>query len=292
MGNSRRGGHRAPLGVSLGVTFGLTALAAAGPAAAHDLWLVPSSFVPEPGEAVAVSIRVGHDPATAEPLPHRPEWVERFVFAGPEEGEIRGAPGSDPAGYARFEAPGLYALALVSGATEHEMEVAGFERYLTEEGLEAAARPRAETVYADGVVHEAFSRSVKSLVRLVGDDGATGPGGFDRPLGLPLELVPVGDPFEPSSRVLRLRVLLYGDPVEGVPVDLGPLDPESTAVPSPPAVSDATGEVTVDLPPDTPRLLATAVVLLPAEAQPNGADGTEWHSVWTSLTWERAAELQ
>lgn len=283
MGNTCRGGHRALLGLFLGAAVGLTGLASARPAAAHDLWLVPSSFAPEPGEPVAVAIRVGHDPASAEPLPYRPGWVERFVYAGPEEGEIRGAPGSDPAGYARFEAPGLYALALVSGATGHEMEVAGFERYLAEEGLEEAAGPRSGAVYADGVVHEAFSRSVKSLVR-VGGDGAAEPIGFDRPLGLPLELIPLDDPFDPRAKALRLQVLLDGEPASGVRVDLRPLDPEAVASPSAPAVSDADGEVRLDLPPESPRLLATAVVLLP----PGETSDAEWHSVWTSLTFERS----
>ncbi len=285
-GTTGRGGHRALLGLFLGVAVALLGLAAR-PAAAHDLWLVPSSFAPTAGEPVAVHVRVGHDPASAEPLPYRPGWMKRFVYAGPVNGEIRGVPGSDPAGYARFEEAGLYALSLESAATEHEMAVAGFESYLAEEGLEAAARERAETVYADGVVHEAFSRSVKSLVR-VGGEGAAEAAGFDRALGLPLELVPLDDPFDSEATALRLRVLLAGAPAPGVRVDLRPLDPEATAEPSAPAVSDAAGEVILDLPPGAPRLLATAVVLLPPDDPAGTANGTEWQSVWTSLTLERS----
>lgn len=286
MGTTGRGGRGALLGLCLSVAATLTALAPARPAAAHDLWLVPSSFVPAAGEPVAVSLRVGHDPASAEPLPYRPRWVERFVYAGPEEGEILGVPGSDPAGHVRFETPGLYALGLESAATEHEMTVAGFESYLAEEGLEATAHGRAGTVYADGVVHEAFSRSVKSLVRVGGEGVAEAPG-FDRALGLPLELVPLDDPFEPAATTLRLRVLLHGAPAPGVRVDLRPLDPEAAAPPSAPAVSDAQGEAAFGLPPSVPRLLVTAVVLLPPDSRPGASSAVEWHSVWTSLTFER-----
>jgi hypothetical protein len=247
---------------------------------------VPSSFRPAAGEPVSVRILVGHDPASAEPLPYHPGWIERFAWAGEGDGgdgakgEIRGALGRDPAGWTRFEAPGVYALGLVSGATEHSMEVAGFERYLAEEGLTAAARDRAGAVYADGEVREAFSRSVKSLVR-VGDGGR---GGYDLPLGLPLELVPLDDPFEAGRRTLRLRVLLHGEPAPGVRVDLSPLDPPSGAPAH--AVSGANGVVTFELPGDVTRHLAAATVLAP----PEPGSGAEWHSLWTSLTFERTAD--
>jgi hypothetical protein len=269
----------------------LAALAAlpARPAHAHDLWLVPSSFRPAAGEPVSVRILVGHDPASAEPLPYRPEWIETFVWAeaGGPEGDLRGAPGRDPAGWARFESPGIYALGLVSGTTEHSMEVAGFERYLAEEGLTAAACERAAAVYADGTVHEAFSRSVKSLVRV--GDGRDGEAEHDRLLGLPLELVPLDDPFAPGARTLRLRMLLHGEPAPGVRVDLRPLDPfagsdpETSAAGPAHAVSGEDGVVTLDLPGDGTRHLAAATVLVP----PEPGSGAEWHSLWTSLTFER-----
>lgn len=287
-----RGGRRALPGLPPAGLLALAALVAALPARAHDLWLVPSSFRPAAGEPVSVRVLVGHDPASAEPLPYRPGWVERFVWAeaGGGAGDLRGTPGRDPAGWARFEAPGVYALGLVSGATGHTMDVPGFERYLAEEGLEAMARVRAGAVYADGEVREAFSRSVKSLVRVVGHGTGSDPrgvAGLDAPadliLGLPLELVPLDDPFAGGDRTLRLRVLLDGEPAAGVRVDLRRLDLGRDDPAH--AASGADGVVTFDLPGDATRHLVAATVLVPPEP---GSDA-EWHSLWTSLTFERTA---
>ena len=272
----------------------------ASPAGAHDLWLVPSTFEPGAGEPVSVRILVGHDPATAEPLPFRADWVETFTVSGPLGEPIRtepiqGVPGGDPAGYLRPETPGVHALALVSGSTIHDLGVEDFRRYLAEEGLERAARSRAGTVYADDSVREAFSRSVKSLLVVPGSGGSRTTTGHDQPLGLPLELVPLTDPFTEGAESVRLRVLLAGEPADGVRVDLRALDPNPSPTEDPSAdgeagnpilstdVSDEDGVLSLDLEAGVSRYLVAATVLLP----PDPKSGAEWHSLWTSLTFQR-----
>lgn len=290
-----RGGLRALPGVLLGAMAVAACLAAGPSAGAHDLWLEPSSFRPAADEPVAVRILVGHDPSAAEPLPYHPTWIERFVYSGPLAGaaeprqrEIRGVPGGEPAGYLRVPVPGLYALGLVSAATHHTLGAEAFRSYLAEEGLEEAARADAADVYADGTVDEEFARSVKTLLRI---GGVAGGSGFDRALGLPLELVPLDDPFTTAARPLRLRVLLHGEPVAGVGVDLVRLGEGAVPASARLAISDADGLVRLDLPEhgraEAPeRYLASAVVL----TSPGAGSAAEWRSLWTSLTWERAGE--
>ena len=276
--------------------LGFLVLLPATSAWAHDLWLVPSTFAPDAGEPVSVRILVGHDPATAEPLPFRADWVETFTATGPlgapsptaAEDAIQEVPGGDPAGYLRRQAPGVHALALVSGSTIHDLSVDDFRRYLAEEGLERAARARAGTVYADDSVREAFSRSVKSLLVVPGRGGSRTTTGYDRPLGLPLELVPVTDPFTEGAESVRLRVLLSGEPAEGVRVDLRALDPSDGEAGNPilsTAVSDASGVLTLDLDDQVDRYLVAATVL----RSPDPESGAEWHSLWTSLTFDRTS---
>lgn len=259
-------------------------LALGAPVRAHDLWLVPGSFRPEPGSKVPVRILVGHGPADGRPLTPRPEWIERFVLLGPGgEAPLTALPGADPPGFAAVGEPGLYAVGLESGDTLHTLPPERFERYLAEEGLEEAARGAREAGRAPasphGPVRELFARSVKTLLR-VGDPGGTTPEG--PVLDQELELVPLADPFGPEAEELPLRVLLRGEPAPGVLVEAEPLAGD---LPGSAAVTDGDGLARLALP-EVARptsWLVTAVVLEPA---PAGSDA-DWRSVWSSLTFER-----
>ena len=273
-------------------------VAAAAPLRGHDLWLVPSSFAPEPGAKVSVRILVGDGPGEGRPLAPRPGWIERFVVAGPGgEAPVATVAGSDPAGYAGLGGPGVYSVGLESGDTLHTLSAERFARFLAEEGLEEAAA--ALSAAEAGPVRELFSRSVKSLLRVGG--GAASAGGVAAPepgttLGLELELVPVSDPFDPGSPELALRVLRRGEPAAGVLVEAVRLTGAGTggAVASS-AVSDRRGRVRLPLTgagagsggDGTDRAsggwLVTAVAL---ERAPPGS-GADWRSLWASLTFER-----
>lgn len=263
---------------------------ASAPVEAHDLWLVPSSFHPEPGSKVSVRILVGHGPGDGHPLTLRPGWIGRFVLAGPGgETPITAFPGADPPGYAVVGGPGLYAVGLESGDTLHTLSPERFEGYLAEEGLVERAKGLREAGRVppapDGPVRELFARSVKTLVRVGGaspeprstPDRSVGP-----ILAQPLELVPLADPFAPEARELPLRVLLRGEPAAGVLVEAA-----SLAGGGPPtrAVTGPGGVARLGLPGvagPTPWLVS-AVVL---EAAPSGS-GADWRSLWSSLTFER-----
>lgn len=271
----------------------LAALAVAGaPLRGHDLWLVPSSFAPEPGAKVSVRILVGDGPGEGRPLAPRPGWIERFVVAGPGgEAPVAAVPGRDPAGYAGLGEPGVYALGLESGDTLHTLSAERFARFLAEEGLEEAVAgrigggpgARAGSPAPAGFVRELFSRSVKCLLRVPGAPE----GGAGSALGLELELVPLSDPFDRGAPELALRVLRRGEPAAGVLVEAVRL---SGGAPASRAVSDREGAVRLRLSgveaagdEGAGGWLVTAVALEPA---PPGADA-DWRSLWSSLTFER-----
>ncbi|HSL82522.1 MAG TPA: DUF4198 domain-containing protein [Thermoanaerobaculia bacterium] len=269
------------------VAAALLAAALSSPVRAHDLWLEPSSFHPAPGAEVAVRILVGHGPADGEPLTPRPEWIERFVLAGPSGATpVAALPGADPPGRARVGEAGLWAFGLESGDTLHTLSPERFAGYLAEEGLEEAAAAAREAGLAPpaaaGPVRELFARSVKALLRVGGAPPAA-PGTAAGPvLGQELELLPLADPFAPEAGELPLRVLLRGEPAPGVLVEAAPL--AGGEAPSR-SVSDAGGVARIPLPAiEAPAgWLVSAVVLEPA---PAGSDA-HWRSVWSSLTFER-----
>jgi hypothetical protein len=268
---------------------GLLAAAVAHPARAHELWLEPSSFRPEPGTEVAVRILVGHGPADGEPLLPRPEWIVRFVLAGPSgTTPVAAPPGADPPGRAAVGEAGLWAVGLESGDTLHTLSAERFERYLAEEGLEAMAAAAwaagaGSPAATERPVRELFARSVKALLRVgPAPPGEAGPA-VGPVLGQELELVPLADPYAPEAGELPLRVLLRGAPAAGVLVKAASL--AGGEAPPSRAVSDGGGVVRLVLSESAGPAgwLVSAVVLEPA---PAGADA-HWRSVWSSLTFER-----
>src|SRR5688572_33456707 len=87
----------------------LTAIAlSCAPLLAHDLWIEPTTFAPQPGQTVGVRLRVGQD-LLGDPVPRDPALVNQFIVedaAGRRP--IAGRNGGDPAGFLRVTMPGLH----------------------------------------------------------------------------------------------------------------------------------------------------------------------------------------
>jgi uncharacterized GH25 family protein len=246
----------------------LLGLMLAGPAMAHDFWIEPSSFRPAPGERVAVRLRVGEN-LKGDPIPRNPDRIERFAAVGPAgETEVVGIAGSDPAGWASPAGPGLHWLVFDSNHAWVEQTGPKFDSYLEEEGLE---RIRGLRKAGEGPVKEIYSRCAKSLLR-VGEGSA----GFDRELGLELELIPERDPYAlMPGEALPVRLLYQGKPLDGALV-VGMASPDGKV-----SARTAGGRASLVL--DRPGLwLVKAVHMIPA---PEGS-GAEWESLWASLTFE------
>ena len=150
-----------------------------------------------------------------------------------------------------------------------------FERYLAQEGLEHAATTRAERGETDQPGHEAFSRCAKTMM-LVGDGSSAG---FDRAIGLELEIVPEADPFatRPPGR-LPIRVLWRNRPYANALVKAFH-DGRSAAVTK--VRTDSEGRATILL--DRAGSWMLSVVYI--ERMPDGSS-TDWQSTWSSLTLE------
>ncbi len=257
-----------------GLALALAALAAA--ARAHDFWIEPSTFHPDPGTTVAVSLRVGQD-FRGEPVPRNPAVIERFVLVSERaETPIDGLPGADPAGEIALPSAGLYWIAYRSGRSPVTLDAEKFEKYLEEEGLEAVSEARRKGDQGKPG-REVFSRSVKSLVVA----GATGPAanGFDRKVGLTFELVLGKDPGKAVPGSLPLTLLYQGRPLPGALVVA--MEQSSPGAARAGARSDAKGQVALPLS-RKGVWLVKAVHMVPA---PAGVDA-DWESIWTSLTFE------
>jgi hypothetical protein len=265
---------------------GLALAAASVSLGAHDFWIQPSSFTPAIDTAVRVRLMVG-DHFTGEPLPRNDRKIERFFALGPDGSprDIVGRHGVDPAGIVRFEHPGLYVLGYDGRPSPVSLAPEAFEAYLKEEGLEQISRERRRLNERNKPGREAFSRSVKALVRAGTPSNVSG---FDRAVGLPLEIIPEANPFAPDLQELPVRLLFEGSPLEEallVVMRRGPSAGTKGEVVST-GRTGADGRASLRIAPG--ELLIKAVHMVRA---PSGSEA-DWTSTWTSLTFERPTAIQ
>lgn len=254
------------------------------PASAHDFWIEPSAYQAPVGTTVTIRFRVGEH-FRGDPLARDSRRIIAFTHFGPDtEAGVRGVDGMDPAGFVRLERPGLHLIAYHSTSSFVELGAGEFEKYVREEGLDRIIEERARRGEREAAGREHYSRCVKSLLRAgeagrgTGFDGA----GFDRVVGLPVELIPEKNPYElaPGGE-LPVRMLREGQPLEGVLIVGYPHEQPERAVRG---RSDKQGRVVLRL--EQPGAwLIKAVHMERVEV-----DRADWQSWWASLTFEVPAD--
>lgn len=254
---------------------------------AHDFWIEPSSYRPKTGERIDVDLRVGEG-WIGEPVQRDPARIVRFAAFDPlgVEAAIVGIDNRAPAGLWRAKSAGLHVLGYESLGTPIELEAAKFERYLEEEGLEHVIALRRERGESAKKGLEIYSRSVKSLV-LVSESGKTdapSTAGFDRRIGLPLEIVPQNDPLgAKAGDELTFRVWFHDEPLAGALVGFATKSaPERETR----ARTGKDGRVTFKLGAEGAQMARTCW-MMPAPAD----SGADWRSTWSSLTFDVRAPV-
>jgi uncharacterized GH25 family protein len=247
----------------------------AAPLAAHDFWIEPTSFRPEVGTTVGFALRFGEG-FRGEPVPRDPRSIEKFVLVSRAgEKPVEGITGRDPAGVVRIAERGWLVVVYRNRPRSLELPAAEFERYLDEEGLEKVIAARVDRGESEKPSKEIYSRCAKALL----DAGGAGSSGFDRTLGLRLELFAERSPKEVGGgRSMPVRLLFEGRPLEGaLVVALNREHPEKRLS----ARTDASGRAALPLPRSGVWLVKT-VHMVPAPP----ASGADWESLWASLTFE------
>jgi hypothetical protein len=226
------------------------------------------------GSQLTIALRVGQD-FRGDPVPRNSRLVSRFALVSASgERPIRGFDGVDPAGLVTVTEPGLLWIAYRSGRTPLTLEADKFEKYLAEEGLEKVIEIRHRSGESAKPGREVFSRSVKSLVIAGGESEK----GFDRVLGLTLELVLEKDPRTIPSGGLPLTLLYEGKPLDGALVTAMEREEPQQKVK---ARTDRRGRAVLWLPKKGVWLIK-AVQMVPAPAQTDA----DWESIWASVTFE------
>jgi len=192
---------------------------------AHDFWLQPRKYWINPDTLDSMTLQVGHGPfRQRSPIPLR--RITRFQAIAPNgmavdlHQRLRLGQGAEDGDF-RLNDPGTYVLVLQTddGAQTH-LPAIRFNDYLKVEGLTPALEQRARLQRMDADGSERYSRCAKSIVQ-VGQPRAGLQGQVDKPVGLPLEIVPEANPYGTKRpATFPVRVLYAGHALAGALVKL------------------------------------------------------------------------
>lgn len=246
------------------------------PLFAHDFWIEPTTFAPEPGQIIGARLRVGENFA-GDVVLRDPALIKEFVVVDSQGSSlVVGRAGDEPAGVARVVRPGLLVIGYQSHPSAVELPADKFDEYLKEEGLDAIAAQRTGRKESSATVREQFSRCAKSLLM----SGAPSATQGDRVLGFTLELLAERNPYAlRDGEALPLRLIYENRPLAGtLVVAMNRRNPAQKQM----ARTDREGRVRFQL-----RLngmwLIKAVHMVKAPL----VSRADWRSYWASLTFER-----
>ena len=259
---------------------------AAPPARAHEYWLAPEAWRALPGDTVRFGALAGEG-FTGERKPYSPARTVRLRAGAARPLDLAPVAVAGDSVWARF-APGDRGgllLAYQSNFAHITLDAATFDRYLADEGLMgplATRRAAGDTVPG----RERYRRCAKAW--LAGDSAARA----TRPLGLPLEIVPLSAPGADSA--LRVRVVFEGRPLGGAllqawrqPFGLDglTLDPARRAMVEAAWAgrTDGRGEAIVPVTAAGEWLIGT-VHMVPSR----GSSAADWESTWASFAFARS----
>ncbi len=250
-------------------------LLSATPLDAHDLWLIPSSKA-DVKHAVVIEASVGMD----FPISTFAAATDRYPrkFAVEPKGKtlpLKSAGKKGLLSYLEFEPtnPGIHLLAVETMPKILELDADKFNEYLVTDGLPHIFRLRAKEKTLDQPAKERYSKSPTALLR-VGDGQA---GEWNKVLGLPLQIVPLQNPFERKvGDTMRIKVLFQKEPLPNA--NVGWQRPGDGDTPIGYVRTDAKGEAFIPI-----AQTGLMTIRLTHMTRPKMPD-YEWESFWTTLT--------
>lgn len=199
-------------------------LCVANAAFGHDLWLEadpPVTGTAKPEER-ALHLRLGENYVVEEEKTLSKEIVSRFdvLVDRTGRGDLLG-PGQEgqfPVAKLRPEA-GACLVVMDRKGRQITMDQEKFNRYLTEEGLDAVAAQRARLGQADAEGHDSYTRYLKALVPGTDPTGTLPNTLYKRRVGQRLEILFQNNPARLSaSRKLSVKVTFEDQPLAGAKV--------------------------------------------------------------------------
>jgi uncharacterized GH25 family protein len=264
--------HRHIVLVCMGI---LVVVMCAVPTLAHDLWLVPPEKL-EPKKATLIRANSGSKFPESDHAPD-PTKFKRRVLVQPDgkQGALEAAGSQEKSGLLKAElgGPGIYIVAVETEPKLITLAADEFNSYLVSDGLTHIYQLRRKENILDKAGRERYSKSPKAILQV----GIGGGGDPCRVIGLPLEIVPLKNPFALKiGETLPIRVLFRDKLLANA--NLGWDLPGGDDLPVGTVRTDSRGEALV---PISQRGLMT--IRLTHMTRPKEVE-CEWESFWTTLT--------
>ncbi len=242
---------------------------------AHDLWIVPPETA-VPNKTVQVQALSGMDFPVSVNASDPSKYLRRLLLQ-PDgaQGKIESAGTGENVGFLDFTPveAGVHVVAVQTTPKLITLEADEFNAYLVSDGLPNIYRLRSEEKTLDQPGRERYSKSPKALIQV----GTSGGGDPSIVVGLPLEIVPLDNPFQLKiGGTLRVRVLFQGQPLPDA--NLGWDHPGDGEPPSGTVRTNSEGEAMIPI-----EKLGLVAIRLTHMIRPK-ADDYEWESFWTTLT--------
>ena len=260
--------YQSVLLVSFGLFFAPVAFA-------HDLWLIPPQNA-EAKKTAIIEASVGMDFPISVFAPDTERYPKKFVV-GPngKSLSLKSAGKKDLISLLEFEPKqaGVHVIAVETTPKVLELDADKFNEYLVTDGLPHIFRLRAKEKTLNQSARERYQKSPKALLPVGNDTSA----GWDQVLGLPLEIVPLQNPFgRKPGDTLRVKVLYQKQPLAGA--NLGWHRPGDGDTPAGYVRADGKGEALIPI-----AQAGLMTIRLTHMTRPKTAD-YEWESFWTTLT--------
>lgn len=242
---------------------------------AHDLWLIPPAHAKVSEKLTARAIS-GNKFPLGDNTPDPEKFARRWVLLPDGKEEAVAAAGTEEkAGLLTFAAkkPGVYLIAVQTKPKIINLEAEAFNSYLVSDGLPQIYQLRAREKTLDKPGVERYSKSPKALVAI----GDVQDGGPCKVMGLPLEIVPLKNPFSSKpGETLKVRVLFKNKPLTDA--FLGWDFPGGTESPAGYVRANDKGEALIPI-----AQTGLITIRLTHMTRPREKD-YEWESFWTTLT--------
>ncbi len=206
----------------IGLAFAGFLIAISASSQAHEFWIEPSSFQPEPNQTLTADLLIGTDFLGTSAI-YVPDQIEAFALLRPtindkpddrlERQEISGRYGDRPAGKINSGAAGLgIILHQTAPIRMVYLSPTKFDDFAREKGFDQAFEQHQSLGFSLDKITERYQRFAKSLIN-VGGAGTAGAGN-DRHLGLAIELVAEANPYQlPPLEMMPIRLYAGGKPL-------------------------------------------------------------------------------
>ena len=283
MQGTKTGGMRRWLGrlALLGALAG-----GSGLASAHDLWLEPTAPLAARGDELVIHLREGDAFKGDEERSLQKDHVERFdLFSDRARRRDLLATAKDeqtPAARVRLES-GAGLAVMDRGPRPITMPPDKFNRYLSDEGLDAITASRARLGQSDQPGVEVYSRYLKTLIQERDLNAATPNTLYKRRIGQRLEILLETDPgrMQPDGS-LMVKVIFDGKPLPGARVFAYRRTGNDAPTAAMTASTSARGLAEFKV--DQPGLWLVRLVYMRAVADRHTDAPVQWESFWAAYT--------